>query len=293
MTLCILTSALLSQTLMAGLSYTLNVTVFPSPWALHPRGENASIWCSVSQRRKPNSLLTVRWIFSSGPGEEQTIGRITKYGNIHLSGNWSQKGDLSNESPGKGYRLMLIDLNPSDQGIYTCRVQEVARHQSRWSAVSNGTAGTRLKDLYMYAVLICCVGIFSLLTFLLILLCQTIFHKRRSKVRWKCSPERLCDKSPCVTDLLSHEPTKKKKRKKNHEEESPPALPVKGPLVSLAKNSQQLFLLPKLVEEGLTYAELEIIKPIPPVKDSTSSTVYAQILFEENSLQLQIPPAKE
>ncbi|XP_063814662.1 V-set and transmembrane domain-containing protein 4 isoform X3 [Pseudophryne corroboree] len=264
MTLCILTSALLSQTLMAG------------------------------------------------PGEEQTIGRITKYGNIHLSGNWSQKGDLSNESPGKGYRLMLIDLNPSDQGIYTCRVQEVARHQSRWSAVSNGTAGTRLKvttftvseekklftwtlfqDLYMYAVLICCVGIFSLLTFLLILLCQTIFHKRRSKVRWKCSPERLCDKSPCVTDLLSHEPTKKKKRKKNHEEESPPALPVKGPLVSLAKNSQQLFLLPKLVEEGLTYAELEIIKPIPPVKDSTSSTVYAQILFEENSLQLQIPPAKE
>lgn len=192
---------------------------------------------------------------------------------------------------------MLIDLHPSDQGIYICRVQEVAWHRGRWSAVSNGTASTHLKvttfaafeekqiftwalfqDLYLYAVLICCVGIFSLLTFLLILLCQTIFKGTHSKVKWEGS-ERAFDGDPFVTNLLSSGPTKKKKIKKK-QEEIPPAIPVKGPLISLEGNSRQELLLPKLVEEGLTYAELELIKPIPPIKESSSGTVYAQILFE-------------
>ncbi|KAG8552646.1 hypothetical protein GDO81_004623, partial [Engystomops pustulosus] len=184
------------------LSSTLNVTVSPSPWALHHTGDNATIWCSISQRRKHNSLLTVRWVYSSRIKNEQTIGRITKYGNIQISGNWSHRGNLENEHPDKGYQFMLSDVRPSDQGTYICRVQEVALHRGRWSAVSNGTASTRLKDilsmdfifgvkclfaffispdLYVYAVLICCVGILSLLTFLLILLCQTIYRGAQSK----------------------------------------------------------------------------------------------------------------
>ncbi|XP_075698957.1 V-set and transmembrane domain-containing protein 4 [Rhinoderma darwinii] len=299
MAFCLLTSAFLSQVLIARLSYTLNVTVSPSPWALHHTGENASIWCSVSQRRKQNSLLTVRWVYSPRLKNEQTIGRITKYGDIQISGNWSQKGDIENEHTGRGYRLMLIDLHPYDQGIYICRVQEVAWHRGRWSAVSNGTASTHLKvtafavfeekqiftwalfqDLYLYAVLICCVGIFSLLTFLLILLCQTIFKGTHSKVKWECSYERAIDGDPFASNLLSYGPAKKKRRKKK-QEEAPPAIPVKGPLISLEGNSRKDLLLPRLVEEGLTYAELELIKPIPPVKESSSSTVYAQILFEK------------
>ncbi|XP_053548159.1 V-set and transmembrane domain-containing protein 4 isoform X2 [Bombina bombina] len=302
MTLCILTSALLTQALIAGFSYTLNVTVSPSPWVLHPVGENASLWCSVSQRKRRDSLLTVRWVFSPSSGHEQIIGRITKFGTTHISGNWSRRGDLSSEHPGRLYRLTLSNVQHSDQGHYTCRVQEVAQHRSRWTAVSNGTAVTQLRvlshtvsdeklftwnlfqDLYLYAVLLCSVGILSLLVFFIILLCQTIFHKRRSKVKWKC-PHESVNGRQSVTDLLSPLPPKKKKRKKPQQVEIPPELPVKGPLISLVQEKQRPLLLPRLVEEGLAYAELELVKPSPPVKETPSTTVYAQILFEESSLQ--------
>ncbi|KAM8924450.1 V-set and transmembrane domain-containing protein 4 [Pelodytes ibericus] len=302
MTLCILTSVLLSQTLIAGFSYTLNVTVSPSPWALYPVGENASLWCSVSQRRREDSLLTVRWVFSPVAGHEQVVGRITKSGTTHIAANWSHRGDVSRDRPDRDYRyrLTLSDLRLSDQGHYICRVQEVAKHKSRWTAVSNGTAATQLRvtsltiseekklfswnifqDLYLFAVLLCCIGILSLLTFLLILLCQTIFQKRRSKVRWKCSQQSPRDGRSSATDLLSPHHGKKK-RKKYQEAETPPAIPVKGPLISVKKPHRPL-LLPRLVEEGLAYAELELMKSPLPVKDPNSSTVYAQILFEESS----------
>lgn len=41
---------------------------------------------------------------------------------------------------------------------------------------------------------------------------------------------------------------------------------------------------PKIVEENLTYAELDLMKPIPEPKASRSGTVYAQILFGEQQL---------
>lgn len=41
---------------------------------------------------------------------------------------------------------------------------------------------------------------------------------------------------------------------------------------------------PKIVEENLTYAELDLVRPIPETKASCSGTVYAQILFEEQQL---------
>lgn len=42
-----------------------------------------------------------------------------------------------------------------------------------------------------------------------------------------------------------------------------------------------LILQPKIAEESLTYAELELVKPLPDAKTSKTGTVYAQILFEE------------
>lgn len=41
---------------------------------------------------------------------------------------------------------------------------------------------------------------------------------------------------------------------------------------------------PKIAEESLTYAELELVKPLPDNKASCTSTVYAQILFEERQV---------
>ncbi|XP_075466377.1 V-set and transmembrane domain-containing protein 4 [Ascaphus truei] len=310
MCLCILGSALLTHTLIAGISYALNVTVSPSPWVLHPAGENASLWCRVSQRRRRDSRLTVRWVFSPTPGNERVIGRINKLGTAHLSGNWSRRGHLSSDSAGSGYRLTLSDLRPSDQGLYTCRVQEVTQHRNRWTAVSNGTAGTQLRvtshtvseekklftwnlfqDLYLYAVFLCCVGILSVLTFLLILLCQALFHKRRSKERWKCPHESLRDGSPRVTDLWSPLSSKKKTRRRR-EPDAPPAVPAKGPLISVAQDTPTPLVLPRLVvEDGLAYAELELMTWPPPGKDPPSSTVYAQILFEESALRGETRPA--
>ncbi|KAG8434913.1 hypothetical protein GDO86_013034, partial [Hymenochirus boettgeri] len=294
------TRALLS---LISLCFCLNVTVYPHPLVQHSVGENTSLWCSVSHRRRGDSLLTARWVFSPEYGHEQTIGRITKFGAIHISGNWSERGELRESPSGEGYWLLLTDLRSSDQGHYTCRVQEVARYRNRWTAVSNGTGGTKLRvtsltiseeknlftwnlfqDLYLYAALLCCLGILSLLTFFFILLCQTIFHKRRTKVRWKCPNQSPEDGKPSVTNLLSTLPSQGKKRKKKHEMEKPPAIPVKGPLVRMTKNTQRPLLLPRLVEEGLAYAELELMKSSPPIKEPTSSTVYAQILFEESSV---------
>ncbi|XP_031761625.1 V-set and transmembrane domain-containing protein 4 isoform X5 [Xenopus tropicalis] len=258
MTLFILTSALLSQSLIAGISFCLNVTVHPHPWVQHATGENTSLWCSVTQRRRQDSLLTVRWVFSSESGPEQIIGRITKFGTAHTSGNWSHRGNLSSDGPGKGYRLMLRDLRLSDQGQYICRVQEVARHRNRWTAVSNGTADTKLK------------------------------------VRWKCPHESPNDESPSVTDLLSPPPSmRKKKKNRSKDVDTPPAIPVKGPSVRLTRNTEKPLLLPRLVEEGLAYAELELMKSPPPVKEPTASTVYAQILFEESFLQQKMHSEKQ
>lgn len=49
-----------------------------------------------------------------------------------------------------------------------------------------------------------------------------------------------------------------------------------------------LRLQPKIVEENLTYAELDLVKPIPDATAKRSGTVYAQILFEEQQLWDQI-----
>lgn len=55
-------------------------------------------------------------------------------------------------------------------------------------------------------------------------------------------------------------------------------------LSSLFKFYLSPIIQPKIVEENLTYAELDLMKPIPEPKASRSGTVYAQILFGEQQL---------
>jgi hypothetical protein len=44
---------------------------------------------------------------------------------------------------------------------------------------------TCLSDLYVYAVLVCCVGILSVLLFTLVIAWQSVFHKRKSRGKKK------------------------------------------------------------------------------------------------------------
>uniref|UniRef100_A0AAV2LRJ6 Uncharacterized protein n=1 Tax=Knipowitschia caucasica TaxID=637954 RepID=A0AAV2LRJ6_KNICA len=101
-----------------------------------------------------------------------------------------------------------------------------------------------------------------------------------------------------VTSVISLSPALPKKQRKyrkkksrHHREETPPEIPAKVPIgdktrkPKLLKPQPRKLLLPKIVEENLTYAELDLVRPLPPEgMASRSGTVYAQIMFEEQQL---------
>ncbi|XP_055468285.1 V-set and transmembrane domain-containing protein 4 [Psammomys obesus] len=146
------------------------------------------------------------------------------------------------------------------------------------------------EDLYMYAVLVCCLGILSVLLFTLVIACQSVLHKRKSRVRHylvKCPQNSSGETVTSVTSLAPLQPQKGKRRKERAD--VPPAVPAKAPIVTTFHKPkllkpQRKVALPKITEENLTYAELELIKPHRAAKGVPTNTVYAQILFEENQL---------
>ncbi|XP_073097318.1 V-set and transmembrane domain-containing protein 4 isoform X2 [Manis javanica] len=144
--------------------------------------------------------------------------------------------------------------------------------------------------LYVYAVLVCCVGILSVLLFTLTIIWQSVFSKRKSRVRHylvKCPQNSSGETVTSMTSLAPLQPKKGKRRKEKAE--VPPAVPAKAPIAATFHKPkllkpQRKVALPKIAEENLTYAELELIKPHQAAKGIPASTVYAQILFEENKL---------
>ncbi|KAI4894541.1 hypothetical protein NFI96_015957, partial [Prochilodus magdalenae] len=99
-----------------------------------------------------------------------------------------------------------------------------------------------------------------------------------------------------VTSVVSLSPALPKKQrryktKKTVERvEVPPEIPAKAPIADkvrkpkLLKPQPRKIVLPKIAEESLTYAELELVKPLPDTKTSKTGTVYAQILFEDQTV---------
>ncbi|NXH19256.1 VSTM4 protein, partial [Bucco capensis] len=148
------------------------------------------------------------------------------------------------------------------------------------------------EDLYVYAVFVCSIGIISVLLFTLVILCQSLLNKRRSTVKHylvKCPQNSSGETVTSVTSMFPLQPKKVKKKKEKEKLEQPPAIPAKAPIAnSFPKTKllkpQRKLTLPKITEENLTYAELELMKPIQEAKGLPSTTVYAQILFEENKL---------
>ncbi|KAM4591640.1 V-set and transmembrane domain-containing protein 4a isoform 2-T2 [Odontesthes bonariensis] len=231
----------LTKALITEVCHALNVTVTPGPVVIVTESDNLTLSCLVSQRKRSNSVLILRWFFSplttptlvppssvpptSPPGPAQFL--IVKMGikKMKLYGNYTRrfpqpKFRLNDE--GEAYRLLIFSVTGMDQGVYSCKVQEIRRHRNTWRASSNGTGTTQLTvhfapeddsskglwilfgDVYLCAVLICSVGLLTIFLFTLVLTCQYFHRRHRLKASYllvKCpessSGETVTSSSSC------------------------------------------------------------------------------------------------
>ncbi|XP_036073150.1 V-set and transmembrane domain-containing protein 4 isoform X2 [Oryzias melastigma] len=304
----------------ADLCLAINATITPSPFTVAQEGQNVTLTCVVSQRRRNSALPVVKWTFlpagTERPEDELLIARVNMrkarfYGNYTKSFTWP-KMKLTVVKHGKVFELLILNVSEDDRGLYLCRVQEFRKHQDRWRAASNCTAATELRvhvlpaakekeslwslfeDVYLCAVLICSIGLLCMCMFTVTITCQFIQRKRRLKDSYllksphNSSGETVTSEANVSPALPKKERRYRKKRSKGLQEELPPEIPAKAPIKSskpkLLKPQPRKVLLPRIVEENLTYAELELIKPLPEMKAACSGTVYAQILFKEQKL---------
>uniref|UniRef100_A0A8C7YHR5 V-set and transmembrane domain containing 4a n=1 Tax=Oryzias sinensis TaxID=183150 RepID=A0A8C7YHR5_9TELE len=159
----VLTKALLTEVCQA-----LNVTVTPGPVVLVTEKDNLTLSCLVSQRKRSNSFLILRWFFSplpfpslappssppptSSPTLDPSQFLIVKTGirKLKLYGNYTRrfphpKFHLHDEEGGEIYRLLILNLTGMDQGFYSCKVQEIRKYRNTWRSSSNGTSTIQLK----------------------------------------------------------------------------------------------------------------------------------------------------
>ncbi|XP_047464063.1 V-set and transmembrane domain-containing protein 4 isoform X2 [Mugil cephalus] len=315
--------ALLARALLEDLCLAINVTITPSPFTVAQEGQNITLTCVVSQRRRNTALPVVKWTFlpagTDRPEDELLIARVNMrkarfYGNYTKSFSWP-KLKLTVVKQGKIFDLLILNVSEGDRGLYMCRVQEFKKHQDRWKASSNSTAATELRvhvlppteakeslwslfeDVYLCAVLICSVGLLCMCMFTVTVTCQYIQRKQRLKDNYLLVKSPQNSSGETVTSVVSVSPALpkkerryRKKRSRDYQEEIPPEIPAKAPIgdktrkPKLLKPQPRKVILPKIVEENLTYAELDLVRPIPETKASRSGTVYAQILFEEQQI---------
>uniref|UniRef100_A0A8C1HCM5 V-set and transmembrane domain containing 4a n=1 Tax=Cyprinus carpio carpio TaxID=630221 RepID=A0A8C1HCM5_CYPCA len=296
---------LLTRAFIGELSEALNVTVTPGPVSMCMKGDNITLSCLVSQRKRSSSVLVLRWLYFPTPEDEHLVGRMgmkkTKY-----YGNYSKhfpqtKFHLWEEMDGQIYRLLILNVSLKDGGNYTCKVQEIRKHRNNWKASSNGTGSMELRDLYLCAALICSIGLVCMLVFAMTITCQHLHHKRRLRASYylvKC-PENSSGET--VTSVCSSSPTMHRKERRHKpqlkdvtEPLPPPQIPAKAPVPRKPRRTK--LLKPRVVEDSLTYAELELVEPKPELKTDLTGcvqlepktqctgTVYAQILFVEKQV---------
>ncbi|XP_061666498.1 V-set and transmembrane domain-containing protein 4 [Syngnathoides biaculeatus] len=315
--------ALLVQALFGDLCSTINVTITPSPFTVVQEGQNVTLSCVVSQRRRNSAMPVVKWTFLPAglelPDDELLIARVNMkkarfYGNYTKSFSWP-KMKLTVVKQGKIFDLLILNVSEGDRGLYICRVQEFKKQQDRWKASSNSTATTELRvhvfpateakdslwslfeDVHLCAVLICSVGLLSMCMFTLAVISQCIQRKQRLKDNYHLVKSSRNSSGETVTSVVSVSPALpkkerryRKKKSRDCRDEIPPEIPAKVPIGDRARKPKLLkpqsrkVVLPKIVEENLTYAELDLVKPIPEGKASRNGTVYAQILFGEQQL---------
>uniref|UniRef100_A0A8C7J1F1 V-set and transmembrane domain containing 4 n=1 Tax=Oncorhynchus kisutch TaxID=8019 RepID=A0A8C7J1F1_ONCKI len=317
-TRCLFTVHTLCVLYISEVCQAINITVTPSPFTVAQEGENVTLTCQVSQRRRSSSLPVVKWTFlpeRASSDKEFLIARVNMrkarfYGDYTKSFPWP-KLKLTVVKQGKIFDLLIMNISAEDRGLYICRVQEFKKHQNRWKASTNCTAATELRvhvlpattakeslwslfeDVYLCAVLICSVGLVCMCMFTVAVTCQYVQRKKKLKDNYHLVKSLQNSSGETVTSLVSVSPALPKKQRRYRRKRSkaqseiPPEIPVKAPIANkipklkLLKVQPMKVVLPKIAEESLTYAELELVKPLPDNKASCTSTVYAQILFEE------------
>uniref|UniRef100_A0A670ZSS9 V-set and transmembrane domain containing 4 n=1 Tax=Pseudonaja textilis TaxID=8673 RepID=A0A670ZSS9_PSETE len=269
----------------------LNVSVSPGPRTQHLIGDNVTLCCHVSQKRRRENLLAVRWVFALPSAQEYLMLKMTKFGVVQYYGNYTshfyrRRLRLLEEKHRAMYTFLILNIQQAEQGHYICKVQEIGKQRNKWTSWSNGSASTEVQvfpsqfldeekhnawaffeDLSVYVVLMCSAGILSILLFALVTLCQTLSNRRRC--HGECLsllPGFIWQPEASYLSLFLTAPT-------SHAFSKP----------KLLKPQRKVTLL-KGREENLTYAELELLKPHQEVAGASAATVYAQILFQENSL---------
>ncbi|XP_062926406.1 V-set and transmembrane domain-containing protein 4a isoform X1 [Mobula hypostoma] len=152
------------------------------------------------------------------------------------------------------------------------------------------------EDLYLYVTLMCSVGILSVMLFAAVIVCQILKNRKKSKARKYLTNEPNSSSGEMVTNAGSSSIFQTKSGKKTIAAgDTPPPVPVKIPRREAStkrkflKKHDAKSILPRIVEDSLTYAELELTPThptAPPVASSPTpqspTTVYAKIFFSKN-----------
>ncbi|XP_062851279.1 V-set and transmembrane domain-containing protein 4a [Trichomycterus rosablanca] len=320
---------LLTRTFMTELTKALNVTVIPGPVTTCLEGENVTMSCLVSNKKRNNSMLVLRWLYFPTPEDERLVVKMN-YRKIKFYGNYSQsfiqtKFYLWEEVEGQTYNLQIYNVSKEDRGNYSCKVQEIHQYKNKLRSSSNGTGSIELRvhyvevsestdyiwrwiqDLYLCAVLICSVGLLSMLIFLVIMACKNKQRKQRLNASYNLVKSPESSSGETVTSVTSSSPGIHRKEKRHkapskHITTQAPEIPVKAPIPNKPRRTKLLKVqprkshMPRVTDDSLTYAELELVKQAPKVKQGNlvtahlettancTGTVYAQILFVENQV---------
>ncbi|XP_052469997.1 V-set and transmembrane domain-containing protein 4-like isoform X2 [Carassius gibelio] len=263
----------LTRAFIGELSEALNVTVTPGPVSMCMEGDNITLTCLVSQRKRSSSVLVLRWLYFPTPEDEHLVGRMgmkkTKY-----YGNYSKhfpqtKFHLWEAMDRQIYRLLILNVSLKDGGNYTCKVQEIRKHRNNWRASSNGTGSMVLQDLYLCAALICSIGLVCMLVFAMTITCQHLQHRRRLRASYylvKC-PENSSGET--VTSVCSSSPAMHRKERRHKpqlrditEPLPPPQIPAKAPVPRKPRRTKLLKAQPTKRVGMLNFIELILHKSI-------------------------------
>ncbi|KAG8137758.1 hypothetical protein E2320_004956 [Naja naja] len=142
--------ALLAGAPWADICEALNVTVSPGPRTQHLIGDNVTLCCHVSQKRRRENLLAVRWVFALPSAQEYLMLKMTKFGVVQYYGNYTshfyrRRLHLLEEKQRTTYTFLILNIQQAEQGHYICKVQEIGKQRNKWTSWSNGSASTEVQ----------------------------------------------------------------------------------------------------------------------------------------------------